>query len=82
MTGGTSSTDFPTKSGAYDIYFNGGGDVFISKLDSGLASLLASTFLGGSSREFGRSLTIDTSGNVYVTGITVVNNLSGHERGI
>ena len=69
--GGTWSTDFPTTGGAYDTSYNGGdSDVFVSKLNSGLTSLLASTYLGGLVEEDYPYLTLDTSGNVYVTGVT------------
>jgi hypothetical protein len=77
VTGNTKSTDFPTTIGAYDRTYNGvgyniysPGDIFISKLDSNLTMLLASTYLGGSAGDESESLTLDSAGNVYLTGGT------------
>jgi hypothetical protein len=41
------SGGFPVTSGAYDISFNGGVDIFVAKFDSTLSNLLYSTFVGG-----------------------------------
>jgi hypothetical protein len=71
VAGYTQSTDFPVTSNAYDNTYNGGSfDAFVSKLNSSLTTLLASTFLGGSEDDYALSIAIDTFGNVYVAGET------------
>jgi len=70
LTGGTTSTDFPTTTWAYHQSHNGSLDVFVSKLNSDLTWLLASTYLGGSRQEFGVHIALDRSSNVYITGET------------
>lgn len=46
--GRTYSTNFPVTAGAYDVTYNGSGDIVIFKLNSAGTSLLASTYFGGS----------------------------------
>ncbi len=67
---GNGTIDYPTTPGAYDTTHNGKSDVFVTKLNSAGSSLLYSTFIGGSSREYGRGIAIDTDGNAYITGYT------------
>ena len=82
ITGWTDSSDFPTTTGAFqtkcgsDGNCNGLWDAFVAKLDpskSGGASLVYSTFLGGSGTDFGFGIAVDSSGNAYVTGTTGAN---------
>ncbi|MFW9990806.1 MAG: SBBP repeat-containing protein [Candidatus Odinarchaeota archaeon] len=73
ISGAVRSTDFPTTVDAFDGTFNGGDDVFIFKLSpggNGVADLVYSTFIGGSSYEDGYDIAVDTTGNIYVSGIT------------
>jgi hypothetical protein len=67
-TGFTASSDYPTVNA---LQPNRGGifDVFVAGFESsGIA--VFSTYLGGSNIDFGTGITLDGSGNVYVTGET------------
>ena len=77
VTGRTGSSDFQTTAGALQSTFGGGtSDAFLIKVDTtavGAASLVYSTFLGGSgggSDEIGRGIALDSSGNAYLAGGT------------
>ena len=74
ITGYTGSSDFPATSGTYDTSHNGNSDVFITKLNSSGSALLYSTFLGGTSNDYGYGIAVDGSGNAYVTGYTSSSN--------
>jgi Secretion system C-terminal sorting domain/Beta-propeller repeat len=70
ISGYTFSSDFPTTEGAYSTSKNGATDRFISKFNSNLSQLLASTYIGGNSYEYGMGLAIDNDNNVVITGYT------------
>ena len=69
VTGITESIDFPTLS-AYQVDNRGGYDAFVTKLLPAGNGLVYSTFLGGSSNDYGRGIAVDAAGAAYVTGYT------------
>lgn len=70
ITGYTRSSNFPVTQGAFDTDHNGQDDIFVAKLDSGLTTLLACTYLGGSGNDRGLSIHLDDQGRVYLAGET------------
>lgn len=72
VTGQTedAAIDFPVFTGSFDIGHNGGTDAFAIKFNASGSGVLYSTFLGGSGDDIGNSIAIDSSGNVYITGVT------------
>jgi hypothetical protein len=73
VTGGTSSTNFPTTAGAFQPIYGGGSfDSFVTKLDAAGSSVVYSTYLGGSGEEsLSKSgIAVDANGNAYVSGPT------------
>jgi hypothetical protein len=69
VTGETSSTDYPTTTGAFDTTSDP-SDAFVTKLNASGSRLAYSTFLGGTSDDFGEGIAVDGSGRAYVTGST------------
>lgn len=70
VTGFTSSTNFPTTTGAYATANAGGYDAFVTKVAAGGASLAYSTYLGGAKDDRAQGIALDANGNAYVTGST------------
>ncbi len=73
VTGGTSSTDFPTQNPLQATY-GGNQDAFVTKFSADGASLVYSTYLGGNSDDRGDGIAVDSSGNAYATGYTTSTN--------
>jgi hypothetical protein len=72
VTGSTKSSQatFPEKGGP-DLTYNGGqADAFVAKVRADGTALIYAGYLGGSVREVGTDIAVDTAGNAYITGNT------------
>lgn len=71
VTGLTQSIDFPTTVGVFDTTYNGGySDVFVAKINPTGTAFSYATFLGGSGGDHVLGISLDGTGNAYVTGET------------
>ncbi len=71
VTGTTASTDFPTGGAVFQPAYGGGNtDGFVAKIGPGGATLVYSSYLGGTNAELATGIAVDTSGSAYVTGQT------------
>jgi Beta-propeller repeat/Abnormal spindle-like microcephaly-assoc'd, ASPM-SPD-2-Hydin len=76
VAGTTSSTDFPTTTNALiqsPLTTNPSGTAFLTKIDptlSGMASLVYSSYIGGTSGDFANAVAADANGNAYIGGLT------------
>jgi hypothetical protein len=71
VTGETNSSNFPTANALQPAHGGGNNDAFVTKFDSTGSALIYSTYHGGSgSLESGLGISMDSSGNAYVTGWT------------
>ena len=73
VTGWTNSTTFPTKN-SIQATNKGGMDSFVTELNPSGSGLPFSTYLGGSSDDWGWSIGLDSANNVYVAGQTSSTN--------
>ncbi|MFL5242523.1 MAG: SBBP repeat-containing protein [Gemmataceae bacterium] len=76
ITGSTASSNFPTTAGAYQTTQpGGGGDAFVTKLNSAGTALTYSTYLGGASGiDTAKAIAVDANGYAYITGATASTN--------
>jgi hypothetical protein len=74
VIGQTMASDFPTTAGVVQPKLAGRTDAFVTELNPAGSALLYSTFLGGRSSENGYGISLDSSGNIYVSGLTCSTN--------
>ena len=75
VTGSTGSSEatFPVTVGP-DLTFNGGsgfGDAFVAKVNPSGTALDYAGYIGGSNGDVGFGIAVDSTGNAYVTGMTL-----------
>jgi hypothetical protein len=80
VTGQTSNVNvtigpstFPIKNAIQSTY-GGNVDAFVAEINNAGTQLIYSTFLGGSAKDQGQAIAVDTKGNAYVTGFTLSSN--------
>ena len=79
VAGTTASTDFPTTTNALiksPLTTNPNGTAFLTKIDptlAGTASLLYSSYIGGTNGDLANAVAADANGNAYIGGLTFSN---------
>jgi hypothetical protein len=71
VAGRTDSKNFPTTPGAFRAFSSGLRDAFVTELNAAGSALFYSTYVGGSSQDFGKGVAVDSSGNAYIAGSTL-----------
>jgi hypothetical protein len=79
ITGQTDSSNFPgVTGGSIQPSFAGGStDAFVTKINAAGSAISYSTYLGDTAEDTGLAITVDGSGNAYVTGITASTSFPG-----
>jgi hypothetical protein len=79
IVGTSFTTDFPTTADAFLKDAPGGWNAFLTKLSSDGASLLYSTYHGGSTEDYGEDIATDLTGAIYVAGTTTSADFPSHD---
>jgi hypothetical protein len=74
VTGNTTSTNFPTTTGAFQTTLMGSENAFVTKVNASGTGLVYSTYLGGCCSDSGNGIAVDAAGNAYITGFTTSTN--------
>lgn len=69
----TPAVPYPTTTGAFSTTYNASAtsNGFVTELNPAGSALVYSTFLGGSTEDFGGSIAVDSSKDAYVSGMTL-----------
>ncbi|MCX6381604.1 MAG: SBBP repeat-containing protein, partial [Armatimonadetes bacterium] len=70
VVGSTRSPDFPVTQGAFQSVSGGSYDAFVTKLSTDGASLVYSTYIGGTQQDIATGIVLDSIGNAFITGST------------
>ena len=71
IAGSTTSETLPTTPDAFQRFIHPGTtEAFLTELNATGSALLYSTYLGGSNTDYATDVTLDSTGNVFVTGVT------------
>ena len=69
VTGHTNSNNFPVLNALQPSNAGAGSDAYVTKFNA-VGGMVYSTYLGGSSGDFGTAIAVDAGGNAYITGGT------------
>ena len=74
IAGETQSRDFPTRDPFQSTFGGGIFDSWVAKLNAAGSSFVYATYLGGSGEDDAEDIVMDSSGSVYVAGVTNSSN--------
>jgi hypothetical protein len=76
---GTKFSNLP-RANAYQSSLNGTSDAYLAKITANGSAILYATYLGGSGDDAANAISIDSSGNAYLTGFTTSTDFPGTNK--